>query len=302
MTCIGMVTDWFPERIATRVGLVSGAFGYGALPFVVVAAYALGVDNHALVLDSTAVVVFVVVAASGVLMTRPPKNWWPAHIDPQRWALDRRLNRSIPNNIPAVRPYSPRAAVRSGMLPMMFVVVVLSAAMALFDITYLAGLAQVKGFQPALVVASIGVLAVSTGFGRTVTGSLSDRLGRRRTLSLALAVGGVAQFGLLAAVYGNRMLAVVLFAGLAGAGTGAGYSLLVSLVRDWFGDDATLPNYGIVYTGKAVGGLVGVGLGGLVAAGPSAVVAFVVAGCLGLFGAALTRRMRQPGRPALSDT
>jgi MFS family permease len=240
-----------------------------------------------------------VVAVSGVLMSRPPKNWWPAHIDPQRWALDRRLNRSIPNNVPAVRPYSPRAAVRSGMLPMMFVVVVLSAAMALFDITYLAGLAQVKGFRPVLVVASIGVLAVSTGFGRTVTGWLSDRLGRRRTLSLALAVGGVAQFGLLAAVHGDRMLAVVLFAGLAGAGTGAGYSLLVSLVRDWFGDDATLPNYGIVYTGKAVGGLVGIGLAGLVTTGPSAVVAFVVAGCLGLFGAALTRRMRQPGRPAL---
>jgi MFS family permease len=185
------------------------------------------------------------------------------------------------------------------MLPMMFVVVVVTAAVAMFDVAYLAGAAQFKGFQPVLVVASIGVLAVSTGIGRAVTGSLSDRVGRRRTLSLALALGGAAQFGLLAAVHGNHTPAVVLCAGLAGAGTGAGYSLLVSMVRDWFGDDATLPNYGIVYTGKAVGGLVGIGLAGLVATAPGSIVAFVVAGCLGLFGAALTRGLHQPGRPAL---
>jgi MFS family permease len=231
-------------------------------------------------------------------MRKAPRNWWPARIDPQRWAIDRRLNRSIPNNVPALRPYSPRAAVRNGMLSMMFVVVVLTAAMALFDLIYLVGFARFKGSPPLLVVALVGVLAASTGLSRTVTGSLSDRLGRRRTLGLAMALGGLAQFGLLAAVHGDHVLAVVLFAALAGAGTGAGYSLLVSLVRDWFGDDATLPNYGIVYTGKAVGGVIGLGLAGLVAAAPNSAGA-VVAGCLGLFGAVLTRAMRQPGRPVL---
>lgn len=299
MTCIATVTEWFPERTATRVAVVSGAFGYGAIPFVVVAGYALGVQNRALVLDSTAVVVFLVVGISGLLMRKPPKNWWPAQIDPQLWAVDRRLNRSIPNNRPAVRPYPPRAAVRSGMLPMMFVVVVLTAAMALFDIAYLAGFAQTQGLYPLPLVAAIGVLAASNGIGRAVTGSLSDRLGRRGTLGLSLVVGGVAQFGLLAAAHNNHMVAVVGFAGLAGAGTGAGYSLLVSLVRDWFGDDATVSNYGIVYSGKAVGGLVGIALAGLVVVASDSVVPFVVAGCLGLLGAALTRWMRQPGRPVL---
>ena len=300
MTCIATVTEWFPERTATMVGVVSGAFGYGAIPFVVVAAYVLGIENLPLVLDSTAIAVFVVVAISGLLLRKPPRHWWPTHIDPQRWAVDRRLNRSIPNNMPAMRPYSPRAAVRSGMLPVMFFLVVLTAAMALFDIAYLVGFAHHRAEQPFLIVASIGVLAVATGVGRAVTSSLSDRLGRRRTLGLALAVGGVAQFGLLAAVQNEQVVAVVAFAGLAGAGTGAGYSLLVSLVRDWFGGEATLLNYGIVYTGKVVGGLVGIGFAGLVIGTPGAIVAFVAAGCLGLFGALLTSGMRQPGRPTLS--
>jgi MFS family permease len=299
VTSIATVTDWFPERIATRVGAVSGAFGYGAVPFVIVAAYALGVDNRVLALDSTAAAVFVVIGVSGMLMRKPPKNWWPAHIDPQVWALDRRLNRSLPNNIPAMRPYPPRAAVQSGVLPMMFLIVVLAAAMALFDIAYLAGFAQSRGSQPFLVVASVGVLAVSTGFGRAAASSLSDRLGRRPTLGLALALGGVAQLGLLVAAQHDATVVVVVFAGLAGVGTGATYPLLLSLVRDWFGGDATLPNYGIVYMGKAMGALVGVGLAGLVVTTAGSPVAFVVAGCLGLLGAVLAHGMRQPGHPAL---
>ncbi|BEL03579.1 OFA family MFS transporter [Actinoplanes sichuanensis] len=299
MTCIATVTEWFPERLASRVAMVGAAFGYGAIPFVVVAGLLLTPANRTVVLDATAVLVCAVVATCGLLMRRPPRHWWPQQIDPQRWALDRRLNRSVPHNRPASRPYPPMAAMRSGMLPMMFVVVVLTAAMALFDIAYLAGTAYTRGLPAATLVAAMAALAASNGLGRAVTSSLADRIGRRATLGLSLLAGGVAQFGLLAAARNdNHPAALIGFAALAGAGAGAGYSLLVSLVRDWFGDDATVPNYGIVYSGKAIGGLAGTVLAGLVVTTPDSVVPFVVAGCLGLLGAVLTRWMRQPG-PAL---
>ncbi|BCB76824.1 OFA family MFS transporter [Phytohabitans flavus] len=296
MTCVATVTEWFPERIAGRVAVVGAAFGYGGIPFVVLAGYVLAPSNRTVLLDGTALVVAGVVALCGLLMRKPPKNWWPERVDPRRWAVDRRLNRSIPHNRPAARPFPPGAAVRSGMLPMMFVVVVLSAAMALFDIAYLAGAAYTQDLPPLTLVAALGVLGAANGAGRAVTSSLADRIGRRGTFGLSLLVGGVAQFGLLAAATnGNHPVALAAFAALAGAGTGAGYSLLVSLVRDWFGDDATVVNYGIVYSGKAVGGLGGVLLAGLVVATPDSAGPFVVAGCLGLLGAALTRWMRQPG-------
>ncbi|MEU8663435.1 OFA family MFS transporter [Actinoplanes philippinensis] len=295
MTCIATVTEWFPERLASRVAMVGAAFGYGAIPFVVVAGHMLGPANRTAVLDTAALVVAGVVAACGLLMRKPPRNWWPAHIDPQRWAVDRRLNRSLPNNRPAARPYPPSAAMRSGMLPMMFVVVVLTAAMALFDIAYLAGIAYTRSLPAWTLVAAMSALAAANGTGRAVTSSLADRIGRRATLGLSLLAGGVAQFGLLAAARNdNHPVALVCFAALAGAGAGAGYSLLVSLVRDWFGDDATVANYGIVYSGKAVGAVAGIVLAGLVVTSAGSVAPFVVAGGLGLFGAALTRWMRQP--------
>jgi len=296
LTCIATVAEWFPERLASRVAMVGAAFGYGAIPFVVIAGYALDPANRTVVLDGAAVVVSGVVAIGGLLMRKPPRNWWPAQVDPQSWAIDRRLNRSVPHNRPAARPYPPRAAMRSGMLPMMFVVVALTAAMSLFDIAYLAGTAYTQGLSVSILVVVMSVLAASNGIGRAVTSSLADRIGRRGTLGLSLLAGGVAQFGLLvAATNGNHPGALLCFAALAGAGAGAGYSLLVSLVRDWFGDDATVPNYGIVYSGKAVGGAAGIVLAGLAVTTPDTVVPFVVAGCLGLLGAALTRWMRQPG-------
>jgi MFS family permease len=286
VACLGVVTEWFPERMAAATGVVSGAFGYGALPFVVVAGHLLGAGNRVLILDGAAVLVVAFVGVGGILLRRPPGNWWPEQLDPQQWAVDRRLNRSIPHNMPALRHFSLRAAVRTGMLPLMFVVVVLAAAMAFFDLAFLAS----YGWP------SIAVLAVATGLGRYLSSRLSDRLGRRRILAHALTLGGLAQFGLLAAVRAEHLIPVMLFSGLAGIGTGAGYSLLVGLVRDWFGDEAALPGYGFVYTGKALGGVAGIGV---VVASPAPGLAFVVVGLLGLLGALLAVRLRQPGRPIL---
>ncbi|MFG1608948.1 MFS transporter [Actinoplanes sp. NPDC049265] len=272
---IGAVTEWFPERIASASGAVSGAFGYGALPFILIA----GLTVNRVMLDVTAVVVAVVLVTAALLIRRPPPHWWPSHLDPHRWAVDRSLNNSIPNNRPALRHFSFRAALRSGVLPVLFVVVVLTSVMAFFDIAMLA-----TGRWPAV---SIAVLAVSTGLGRWLSSRLSDRLGRRRTLAHALMVGALAQFVLLAS-HGNPIAVV-----LAGFGTGAGYSLLIGLVRDWFGDEATLSNYGVVYTGKAVGGVLGI----ILATGQNA---WAVAGGLGLVAALLAYRLRQPGRPLLT--
>ncbi|MFG1927298.1 MFS transporter [Cryptosporangium sp. NPDC048952] len=300
VVCIGVATEWFPERVAGVTGAVSGAFGYGAVPFVVVAYF---VDARPLLFDVAAVLVFGAVFAAALVVRRPPEHWWPAQIDPRLWALDRRLNRSIPNNAPAFRSYGPADALRSGMLPLMWVLVGVIAAMALFDLGYLAASASGEGHGVGSA-ASIGVLALTTGLARVVTGRLSDRLGRRRMLTAALLLGGLAQFGLLAGVGGDDPAAVVLSAAIAGAGTGAGYSLLVGLVRDWFGDEATLSNYGLVYTGKAVGGVGGLLLA---AAAPAAervdtaggLAAFAVAGALGFAGALAAARLRRPGRPLL---
>lgn len=300
-TSVTTVSSWYPESRSTWLGAVTGAFAYGSLPFVVL--FGLGMDaaNAAGILTLSGLVVGVVVVGCGVLLSDPPPHWWPAHIDPQAWAVDRQLNRSLPENVPAVRQYSPGQVVRSGSLPVMYAILVSMAAVSLLGIASLASYATAGGFAAGVVVVAVGGLALVNGVGRTLAARISDRLGRRRTLAAVLAIEGLAQFGLVASAQSGLAGALVAFALLAGLGGGAFYPLFGSLVLEYFGEHSALENIGLVYSAKVFGGLIGIGAGAVVVTAYGFAVAFAAAGCLGVLAAASTRLLHQPGRPTLPD-
>jgi MFS family permease len=298
-TCIGTAARWYPERSTAIVGLVGGAFAFGAVPFLVLAYTVVDVTNHTMLLDGAGIVALVVVTACGALLRDPPAHWWPAHIDPRVWALDKRVNRGLAKNRPALRRYSPGEVVHNGTFAAMYGLLALAAAVSLFDIVYLAVLAAGNGLSRTAVATAFGLLVGMNGGGRAIVGWLSDRVVRSRALAAALIVGGLAQFGLLFGGQHGWPVLVIVAAGLAGLGTGCCYPLLVAIVREYFGEDAALQNFGIAYSAKAIGSVAGTGLAALaVSVHGHAVTLFTVA-VLGLAGAVVARLLDQPGRPAM---
>ena len=81
-----MVGKWYPERRGAKTGFVNGGFAYGAVPFIFIFSYALHPSTYVWVLDLVGVYMLVVVAVCGLLFRDPPKNWWPADVDPLQWA------------------------------------------------------------------------------------------------------------------------------------------------------------------------------------------------------------------------
>jgi len=298
-TSVTTVSAWFPESRGARIGAVTGAFAYGAVPLVLLFALGLDAGNSTLVLDLTGVAVGGLVVVCGFLFRDPPQDWWPSHIDPQQWAVDKQLNRSLPHNVPAVRQYSPSEAVRCRTLPVMYLILVSMAAVSLLGIAYLASFTLDNGFGPGVVALAVSALALVNGGGRTVAARASDRFGRRETLAAVLAVEGVAQFGLIASGEAGQAAWLVVFALLAGLGGGAFYPLVGSLVLDYFGERSMLVNYAVVYSAKALGGLVGIGAVAFVVSSWGYVPVFTAAGCVGLVSAGLTRLLHQPGHPTL---
>ncbi|EOD58601.1 MFS transporter, partial [Amycolatopsis vancoresmycina] len=144
---------------------------------------------------------------------------------------------------------------------------------------------------------ALAALAAATGSGRVLIGHLAERLGRHRILRLALLAGGLAQFVLFYSGDHRHAVGLLLGAALAGLGNGCCYTLLVGLVREYFGEESAAQNFGILYSAKAVGAAVGIGPATIVVTTHGFLGAFAAAGVLSLAAAVLSGRLTQPGRP-----
>ncbi|WBQ03357.1 OFA family MFS transporter [Kribbella sp. CA-293567] len=295
--CITTAARWFPDKRVATIGFVTGGFAVGAVPSIGLLAF----TDHRLVFDLAAALVLLVVMTAGSVLKDPPRHWWPADLDAQAWAVDRKLNRSIPNNLPAARHYRPGEAMRTGALPMMWLTLALCTALSLFGIAFVVSYAIQAGLSLAVAGFAAGMLAAVNGLGRSFAGHLSDRFGRRRVLAAVLMIEGLAHVGLVLAGESGAGWAFVLCAMFAGLGGGAFYAIMANLVLEFFGENSLLQNQAILYSAKAAGGLVGIGVTASVVEAFGYRPVFLGAGVLGLVTALTVRFLKQPGRPSLTE-
>ncbi|MFD8871622.1 OFA family MFS transporter [Streptomyces sp. NPDC059590] len=300
-TCINMVGKWFPERRGAKTGFVNGGFAYGALPFIFIFNYWFDTGNYNEVLDLIGVYVLLVVAVCAWFFKDPPKNWWPAHIDPIRFSGNAKTAASLAKNPPAVRQYTPKEAIRTGMLPLMWLSLVMTAGVSIFGISFQVDYAKEVGFGPLVAASSMGIMSVINGVGRGVVGWLSDIWGRKPTLVFVIVVLGLAQFGVIWAGNLHNEALFLVFAFLSGFGGGAFYPMFAALTPDYFGENYNATNYGLVYSGKLVSGLFGGGLGSMVVDDWGYDGAYALAGGISMVAAAVALLLRQPGRPRVRD-
>ncbi len=293
--CTSTVAKWYPEQMGARVSFVTGAFAYGSVPFVVAVVLAVDASNLTPVLDVVGVLLCLVVATCGVLFRDPPANWWPPHVDPREWTLGHSLNPGRLKNLPATRQFSPRQALHTGALPVMYVILSLAGAVSLFNVAFLVTFAAGIGAGAGVVALVAGLLAGISGVGRAVVVGISDHLGRCRALGLVMLVQALAQFCFVPAATAGSAAMLVVAATLAGLGGGAFYPLFAGLAREYFGGRNALEVHALVYSAKAFGGVAGVGLAVLAIAAWGYPAVFLLAGCLSLGSAALSRRLRRPG-------
>jgi MFS family permease len=88
---------------------------------------------------------------------------------------------------------------------------------------------------------------------------------------------------------------LLLAAILAGAGSGAFYPLFASLAREYFGDRDIAKTHAVVYSAKAFGGIIGVGLAALAVPAWGFPAIFLISGIVALGSAILGLRLRRPG-------
>ncbi|MFB4266800.1 hypothetical protein [Nonomuraea sp. GTA35] len=293
--CGEVVSSWYPERPAARVGLITGAFGYGAVPLLLWAGIAPSMAPAAFLV--CAVLATAVIAAAARHLRLPPAQWWPGDVDPRTHALDAARLRTSPE---AVKQFGLAQALRTRTLPALALMLVCAGAVSVFDVIVVAG----TGAWGALAL-----LVALNGAGRSAAMRAAELFGRRRVLAgvfgalalgqvlLAVAVQNAAQ-GTAVAVPEATVGTPLLWLGAVAAGLGGGafYPLLASLVRELFGTERATEIHAVVYSAKAVAGVVAVSLALAALTAPGG--ALLAAAALAALPALATPRLRIPGLPA----
>ncbi|MDT5398064.1 MAG: hypothetical protein QOK33_1295, partial [Mycobacterium sp.] len=83
---------------------------------------------------------------------------------------------------------------------------------------------------------------------------------------------------------------------LVGFGGGAFYPMFASLTPDYFGENNNASNYGLIYSSKLLGSVVGIGVGASVIDAWGYAGAYWIAAVSALVSAGLALFLRQPGR------
>lgn len=309
-SCADLVEGWFPDRHTVRLGAVGGAFALGPVPLL--PALVLGLTPGSLAAASTVLALGVLAlgAAGGIGQRGAPEHWWPPGRDPRAAALRRSADP------PAARDFSAGQAWASGRsLPALHAIVALSGAAGLFTLVALPALLLGLGRDPTGVAAVITAFALASGLGRLAASHAAERAGRRRTLTVLLAVTALGQVGLAAAAPAGPLPLLVLSALAVGTGTGSCYPLTRAITEGHFGSRQQSGSRqhsgagrrggpgrpadlaGLVHGSKAVGGLLGVGgavvLLSLAPAGSHAAF-LAVSALFPASAAALAARLRRP--------
>ena len=158
---------------------------------------------------------------------------------------------------PEVRPPAAGAAMPWGMLATLSAVVFLVTGSAIALSPFLLDIAHDLGTTLAAVANLLGVMSVSWGVVSVSAGALSDRLGRRPVLVLAVLALGAARLGL---AFAQSYVAAVAWQLLAGVGGGGFMGTVFAAVSDRVPPAQRGRALGWVITGQSLSLVLGVPL------------------------------------------
>jgi len=283
---IAACLKWYPEAKGTITGLAVAGFGAGAYLFINLAGSWAGLLNRGGIPLAFRVfgLIFLVVGCAGAcLLKNPPGYEGGGHALTPDDAEGNDLTQG--------------QSVRTPSFWLLWGAFMLSSGGGLIVINALKefGVAE-RGLSEASAEQALGLLALFNGLGRVVWGTLGQKFGPRRT-AVALMVLQAAMLGALPALGGGVGL-LALGACWVGFHFGGNLSLFPLMTAERFGLRHLGGNYGLVFTGYGLGGVVGPVLAGLAwDTRHSYEWAFWSAAAASLVAAVLVSRVHVPRRP-----
>jgi OFA family oxalate/formate antiporter-like MFS transporter len=272
---------WFES---SKRGLISGIVVAGVglapvyiAPFTNYLIKSYGIQQTFIILGIFAIVA---VFLFSLILKNPPAGYNPSQISPS------------PANLPQVKVEIPwKDMVKTNQFYLLWVMYLLSATAGLMLIGHLPKIAATQAEWKAGYYLII-VLSVFNAIGRVLAGSLSDKIGRSTAMMIVFVLQAANMFVFS---YYDSIPSLIFGAALAGLAYGALFTLFPTTTADYFGVKNLGVNYGLVFTGWGIAGVVGPMIAGMVNdATGSYSISYYVAGVLLLLAVIMLRITRAP--------
>ena len=236
---IACVQPWFNKRRGLASGIASSGVGAGTLILPVVVSYLLTEINWREALQTMSAGVLLIGLTAGFLLKRAPN-----------------LNGNSSGQLPGL---ALSAALTTPSFKWLYMGTLLGAPVMFVPFAHISAAARDAGVPDAQAVGLVGLIGIGSLVGRFAIGWLADRMGRIKTLMLMQGLMGLSYL-VWAGAQDPWMFAV--FALWFGLSYGSIVSLLPAICMDLFGGRAVSAIIGTLYTGAALGNLLGPVLAG----------------------------------------
>ena len=250
-TPIPVMAKWFPDHRGLAVGLAVAGFGGGSAIFgplcsnYLIATHGLPATFRILGAIFLAMTMFGAFLLQNPLAGYRPEGWSPPPPTAQSGAT--RFE------------FSPGEMLRTPTFYLMWIAFALGASSGLMVISQLRPFAVGRGNSSGAASAALLVGAAGSAAGRTLSGWMSDALGRLNVLRLMIGVSVVAMpllyaaGGTVAGLYAAVFVVYWCF--------GTQLSVNASTTADFWGTKNAGINYGLLYTAYGVAGVIGPRIG-----------------------------------------
>ncbi len=231
---IASVQPWFTGRRGLAAGIASSGIGAGTLVIPLLVAGAIAWLQWRDALRVLALLVLVVGLGAAMLLRRAPVAGGAAA-----------------GPLPGA---TLRQALHDRRFWWLYLVTLACGPVMFIPFAHVSAAARDIGIDEARAVGLVGMIGIGSLVGRFSIGSLADRLGRSRTLVLMLASMGASY---LLWYFAGGYVALAVFALWFGLSYGGIVSMLPAICMDLFGARAVSAIIGSLYSGAALGNLLG---------------------------------------------
>ncbi len=233
---IANTVTWFPDKKGLAGGLTAGGFGFGA---VIVAPLAANLIANYGVLSAFkyfGVAYLVIILITSQLLKAPEKT-------------------TAKNIATTENDMDYKEMLKKPMFYMLWIIFTFGCVSGLLIIGHASPIGQERiGLTPQVASFAVSFIGLSNTFGRLFWGSVSDKMGRYKTLSIMLGFSGVMMMLLYFA--SGFVPFVISICGIA-LSFGGFLGIFPSITSDLFGSKNLGNNYGIMLTAYGVAAFVG---------------------------------------------